>query len=102
VPQEVPTLTSDQRERISSVLSIWAEFHPRPALPLIQLADGSELTPRDLAEAAQEPASERGSMIYRVFACGLIPTQLDEPQDLESILAAFERDVDEWRGAVVG
>ena len=101
MPQDVPDLSSDQREQITSVLSRWAEFHPRADLPLIQLLDGSELTPRDLAAAAREPSSERGALIFRVFAAGLIPTQLDEPQELETILAAFARDIDEWRGVLV-
>jgi hypothetical protein len=100
VPQDVPELSSAQRKEIASVLSMWAEVHPRADLPLISLLDGSELTPRDLAAAAREPTSQRGALIYRVFAAGLIPTELDEPHDLETILAAFYRDIERWRGVV--
>lgn len=35
---------------ITQTLALWAEAHPRRDLPVVQLGDGSELTPRDIGD----------------------------------------------------
>lgn len=87
-----PELSKEQRRAIENTLARWAEVHPRPDAPIIQLADGSELTPRTIAIAVQDPDSERGQLMFRVFATGLIADDVEEPETLEQILADFTGD----------
>jgi DNA-directed RNA polymerase specialized sigma24 family protein len=93
---EEPSLTDDERERVRSVLLFWAEVHPRPDRPVIQLADGSELTPRDIGRAMVEPRSRYESTLFRVFAL----TQREEPEvpriSLDVALGVFARDAERW------
>ena len=67
---------------------------------MIQLADGSELTPRDIARAVLEPDSVHGALLYRVFAAGLVADDVERPEPLEAILEDFQRDADRLRGAL--
>jgi hypothetical protein len=99
MPQDVPPLTAAQRAQVTEALSLWAENHPYRDLPIIQLADGSELTPRDMAIAASEPESQRGRLLYRVFATALIPDEVESAETLEEILIDYRRDIEFWRTA---
>jgi hypothetical protein len=93
---EFPGLTESQRHQIEQTLKVWANVHPCPDLPVIQLADGSELTPRDMAAAVADPESRRGRLLYRVFAKGLIDDGIEPPETLDGILADYWRDVENW------
>ena len=97
MPQDVPSLSESQRLRIAETMRAWAESHPSRNLPIIQLADGSELTPLDMAVAAAEPDSRRGRLLYRVFAAGLIEDKIEPLETLEDILLDYWRDVESWR-----
>ena len=97
MPREVPNLSNEQRVQIAETLRPWAESHPYPDSPLIQLADGSELSPRDMARAVAEPDSQKGSLLYRVFAAGTIEDDVERPESLEEILAPFQRDTEVWQ-----
>jgi hypothetical protein len=97
MPQNVPALNEGQRSLIAKTLNEWAKYHPRPMLPIIQLADGSELTPSNIANAVAEPDSYRGRLVYRVFAAGLIEDDVEPPETLEDILSDYRRDIEIWR-----
>jgi hypothetical protein len=64
---------------------------------LIQLADGSELTPIDLAYGAAEPDSRVGRLIQRVFSNGLREDTAEPQRSLDEILGAYRRDTERWR-----
>ena|ERR1700760_2627931 len=95
--QDVPILSESQRRLIAETLKLWAEHHPYPDLPVIQLADGSELTPRDIAHSINEPDSRRGILLYRVFAVGLIKDEIEPPETLEEILSDYLVDIRNWQ-----
>jgi hypothetical protein len=97
MPRDVPALSESQRRRIAETLKLWAEHHPHPDLPVIQLADGSELTPRDMAHSVNEPDSQRGLLLYRVFAVGLIKDDVEPPETLEEILSDYWVDIRNWQ-----
>jgi hypothetical protein len=97
VAREVPTLSRSQREAIRSTVVRWAAVHPKPDRPIIQLADGSEASPRDMAQAVGHPESRLGRYIFRVFAVGLIPDEIEEPETLQQMLDDFGRDIELWR-----
>lgn len=99
MPREVPALDPGQVELIAEVLSRWGEVHPRPEMPIIQLADGSELTPRDISAAVRGPDSRRGRLLFRVFAVALVDDGVEPSESLERMLTDFERDADEWERA---
>lgn len=94
--RNVPELTEAQRKTIAATLYDWAKAHPRPDLPIIQLGDQSELTPRDIANAAAEPDSPRGRMLLRVFAIGLMADDAEPRETLEQILSDFVSDEKYW------
>jgi hypothetical protein len=98
MPQDVPPLEPRQQALLAETLGAWAEVHPRRHLPLIQLADDSELTPIDLAHAAAEPDSSHGQLIQRVFSNGLRGDTSEPQRPLEQILGAYRRDTERWRG----
>ena len=90
--RSLPDLTQEERSAIARTLARWAEMHPRPDIPIAQLLDGSELTPRSMADAVQDPNSTRGQFIFRVFAAGLIEDASGESETLDQILADFVLD----------
>jgi hypothetical protein len=90
-------LDEGQRRQIAEALHAWAEVHPRRDLPVVALIDGSELTPIEMARAAEEPESPRGQHLLRVFAAGLIADDVEEPETLEQILSDYWRDTYRWR-----
>src|SRR5438034_10065064 len=96
MPRDVPDLERSQREAIVTTLVRWAEAHPRRDIPLIQFADGSEMTPRDIARALVESESPRGQMLFRVFAAGLIEDNVEPHESLGQIPADFRRDTERW------
>jgi len=98
MPRDVPFLNADERTQIAETLRAWAASHPRAESPLIQLADGSELSPLDMARAVQEPDSPRGAFLYRVFAAGTIEDEVERPETLEEILADYRKDTETWEG----
>ena len=65
--------------------------------PLIRRADGSELSPLDMARAVAEPDSPRGAFLYRVFAAGTIEDNVERPETLEEILADYRKDTEIWQ-----
>jgi hypothetical protein len=97
--RELPELSSSQRRAIALTVIRWAEAHPRPDTPIVQLVDNTELTPQDMARALVDEASSRGQLLYRVFAAGLIKDSVEEPEALEEILSDFERDIERWSAA---
>ena len=98
MPRDVPFLNPDQRTLIAETLRAWAASHPRAESPLIQLADGSELSPLDMAgRAVEEPDSPRGAFLYRVFAAGTIEDNMERPETLEEILADYRKDTEIWQ-----
>jgi hypothetical protein len=97
MPLDVPFLNADQRTQIAETLRAWAASHPQAASPLIQLADGSELSPLDMARAVEEPDSPRGAFLYRVFAAGTIKDEVERPETLEEILADYRNDTETWQ-----
>lgn len=108
MPRDVPPLAHSQQAILAETLAAWAEVHPRRYIALIQLADGSELTPEDIARAAAEPDTRDGQMIGRVFSNGIhgdpsgIHADRDDPdRALEQILGAYIRDTERWRGSGV-
>jgi hypothetical protein len=94
MPQDVPHLSPRERGAIVETLQRWAAVHPRRNLPLLGFLDGSELTPAEIAEAVASPESPRGQFLLRVFAAGLIPDRVEEPEELTQILADFQRDAE--------
>lgn len=96
MPQDVPPLSDEQRSAIAHVLGAWGEVHPFASRPLIRVGDGSELTPRDIGRAVQDPESEAGQLIYRVFSYALIENESDAGRSLEEILDVYVRDLSEW------
>jgi hypothetical protein len=101
MPRDVPPLSEAERSLITKTLVEWASTHPRPAAPIIQLADASELSPVDIANAVAEPKSRRGQFIFRVFAAGLIEDPVEPPESLETILSDFRADIDRWRSGSI-
>jgi hypothetical protein len=97
MPRDVPFLNSDQRNEIAETLRAWAASHPRAESPLIQLADGSELSPLDMARAVEEPDSPRGALLYRVFAAGTIEDEVERPETLDEILTDYRKDTATWQ-----
>lgn len=95
MPRDVRPLDDEQQYRLADALSDWAELHPRPDLALIQVADGSELTPRDLAAAVREPASPRGRLVLRVYAVALYGDDRREI-DFEELLSVYRADAERW------
>lgn len=59
-------LDEGPRRQIAEALQAWAEVHPRRDLPVVALIDGSELTPIEMARAAEDPDSPRGQHLLRV------------------------------------
>jgi hypothetical protein len=98
MPRDVPGLIDDDLLRLTEVLITWSEVHPRPDLPLIQLGDGSELTPRDIGVAMAEPGSRIGQFLYRAFSAAQIEDELSPAEPLDEILTDFERDTRAWGG----
>ncbi|MBC9729676.1 hypothetical protein [Streptomyces sp. TRM68367] len=96
MPYKVQELTESERQRIAETLSRWAAVHPRRNLPIIALADGTELTPAGMAEAVASPGSPHGEYLFRSFAVALTADDVEEPEDLDTILADYERDADQW------
>lgn len=80
------------------VLGVWGEAHPQPHTPLIQLADGSELTPAEIGQAASAMEGRYGRLIYRLFAAAMIDDKVEPFESLAEILADFERDTALWLG----
>jgi hypothetical protein len=97
MPRDVPDLSDAEWGRIVEVLAIWGEIHPRRHLPLIQLVDGSELTPADIGRAITDRESPQGQLLYRVFATTKIEDDRLPPEPLDEVLADFERDTRAWR-----
>src|SRR5260370_29508454 len=93
---EIHPLSLNQRQAIQATVVRWATVHPDPDRPIIHLADGSEVSPRDIAQAIIHPQSQLGSYLYRVLAVGLVPDEIEEPQTLEKILDAFRKDTEIW------
>ncbi len=98
MPRDVPPLAPRQQTLLAETLAAWAEVHPRRYIALIQLADGSELTPEDIARAAAEPDTRDGQLIGRVFSNGIRDDREDPDRSLEEILGAYVRDTQRWRG----
>jgi hypothetical protein len=96
MPREVPYLNDEQRGRIVETLGAWASVHPRRNLPIVGLADGSELTPLDMANAVADPDSPRGQHLFRVFAAGLIDDDVETPETLDQILDDYRLDTLRW------
>jgi hypothetical protein len=96
MPRDVPDLNEAEWNRIVEVLAIWGEVHPRRDLPLIQLLDGSELTPADIGRAVTDPESPHGQLLYRVFATTKIEDDRSPPEPLDEVLLDFERDARAW------
>jgi hypothetical protein len=96
MPREVPYLNDEERERIVETLTAWARVHPRRNLPIVGLADGSELTPQDMANAVADPNSPRGQHLFRVFATGLIADEVERPETLDEILDDYRKDTARW------
>ena len=94
--RDLPPLGPEERKRIAGVLSYWGRSHPKRETPIIQLANGSELTPLDIALAVEEGDALRGQLLFRVFAAGLLDDGVEPPESLDEILADFERDAAEW------
>jgi hypothetical protein len=94
--QEIRPLSRSQRQTIQTTVVSWAAVHPDPDRPIILLADGSEVSPRDIAQAVVHPESPLGRYFYRVFAVGLITDEIDGPQTLDQILSAFRKDTEIW------
>ena len=93
MPRDVRPLDDEQRYRLAEALSYWAEVHPRADVALIQVAYGSELTPRDLAAAAREPDSPRGRLVLRVYEVALYGDHRAEI-DFERLLDVYRADAD--------
>lgn len=95
--REVPPLGNKQWSRIIDVMVAWSEAHPRAHLPVLQLGDGSELTPTDIGRAVTDSDSWIAQLFYRAFAV----SQLDDPyapaEPLDEILLDFELDTHEWQ-----
>lgn len=98
MPRDFQPLQGDSRELIAETLGRWAKAHPHSDRPVVQLLDGSELSPLDLADLAAHPTTQRGEFLMRMFAVGLVEDQGQEEQvQLVEVLADFERDIAEWR-----
>ena len=96
MPREVPYLHDEERGQIVETLTEWARVHPRRNLPMVGLADGSELTPQDMADAVADPDSPRGEHLFRVFAAGLIGDEVERPETLGEILDDYRKDTARW------
>lgn len=88
-------LDEEARARIAETLRAWAEVHPRRDLPLLELADGSQLTPRTMAAAAGEPRSRAGEYVLTMFELALAD-EVRGPHELDELLVVFARDTERW------
>lgn len=95
--RDVPRLSDADWRRIAEALVAWSEAHPRPHLPVVQLADTSELTPFDIGLAIRDIESGPGQLLYRVFAASQIDEDSAPAEPIDEILADFERDTRAWR-----
>ena len=95
--RDVPSLSDAEWRRIAEVLAAWSEAHPRPNVPVVQLADASELTPFDIGHAIRDVQTGRGQLLYRAFAASQIQDDFAPAEPLDEVLADFERDTRAWR-----
>jgi hypothetical protein len=95
--RDVPSLSDADWRRITEVLAAWSEAHPRPHVPVVQLADSSELTPFDIGVAITDIESRPGQLLYRVFAASQIEDDFARAEPIDEILADFEQDTRAWR-----
>jgi hypothetical protein len=97
MPRDVPKLSGQEREEIARTLAEWADAHPHPDIPLIALVEGTDLSPREIAAAVQDPESRTGRMLYRVFATALIEDEVEKPESLQEILSDFRHDTESFQ-----
>lgn len=62
---------------------------------MLEVADGSQLTPRTIAAAARAPDSRTGALIYAMFGLA-VEDKTRGPHELEQILTVFDRDAERW------
>lgn len=94
---KAPELTEDQKRQVAETLTRWASLHPHADEPLIVLPGmGRTLSPREMAEAAHQPDTKMGQLVYRLFAIGIMPDEVEPPETLDQILADFRKDADMW------
>ncbi len=97
VATEFPDLAADEISRIRFAVREWARFHPSPETPVLQMLDGSVMTPRDIADGLDEVDTPRGRTIYRMFAVIIRGAKESEALTLSQVLAPFEADLAAWR-----
>lgn len=90
------SLDEFSRAQIAKTLQWWAEVHPRRDQPVLERADGSQLTPRTIATAVRYPGSPIGEPIFEMFALGMADTRRDGPRDLDQVLQVFIADAQRW------
>jgi hypothetical protein len=99
---DFPVLEPDQEKRISELAHEWARLHPAPEVPVLLMMDGSELTPRSIADAFDYPDTPRGQTVRRMFAVALHSPEKRMILSFDEILSHFEHDISMWRGTPVG
>jgi len=111
--REVPLISRDNFSQIAVTLKLWGKLHPTPDTPVILLADGTELSPRDIEEAMANFSSsdlkeERRNtkVIWKLFSVALHrPKETlldsrfaldDDSEPLSAILGDFKQDIVSW------
>ena len=96
MPQDVPPLPPDEQSRLTEVLAYWGKVHPRGHRPLFQLADGSEVTPLDIAQLVWEPDHPIARYLFRVFALATLETPEEDGVPFDVVVETFQADADRW------
>jgi hypothetical protein len=96
---EFPPLGPDELEQIRRVAREWAHVHPEPETPIIELLDGSVMTPVDIARTLDDPQSRNGQTVLGMFAIRLNGFQdYGGVASIDEVLKPFRNDISAWTG----
>jgi hypothetical protein len=71
-------MTGNEVKKIIQAMYLWAERHPAPNKPFIELGLGQALTPREMAEAVNDFKDERGKLLLQIIEAGAERFTLEE------------------------
>ena len=97
-------------QSVAAVLREWGALHPVPDAPVLAVAAGAEITPREIAAAmdnvlvsgAEVPVElpDTAKTLYMLFNVAMFGEPDlefgEEPETLDNILQDFKRDIESW------
>jgi hypothetical protein len=95
--QREVSLRPDQVAVLGQVLRDWAEVHPRRDRPFMYILDEFELTPRDFADAVNNPSSQWHQAVIHVFSASLSGFVGGGEVAFQQTLDIFRRDTESFR-----